>query len=101
MLVAVCGAVSKYLRLLASGVLAFKCWHNHLFFTPSQVAGLVVHHTTTLPCLPLPSWLGRPLLTESPPSVFSGASLEVQRQQRIEQLERTMMTMYQRQVSPH
>ena len=96
MLAAICGVVSKINACCTGWLLVLSSLPFSL-----QLAGLVVHHTTTLPLPALPSWLGKLQLAERPPAIYSGASLEVQRQQRMEELERTMMTMYQRQVGSH
>lgn len=66
-----------------------------------QLGGMLVHLSgITLP--KPPSWLTaglqRLICHESPPKLFSGASLQVQSQQRTDALERLMMSMQNRQV---
>lgn len=72
-------------------------WLSHYCHT--QVGGLTVYLTGPLPLPTLPSWFsslfGWLLAPEPPPPpLFSGATLEVQRQQRMDQIERMMIHAY-------
>ena len=65
----------------------------------TQVGGLTVYLTGPLPLPTPPSWsssfFGWLLAPEPPPPpLFSGATLEVQRQQRMDQIERMMIHAY-------
>ena len=76
-----------------------------VLITTTQVGGLTVYLTGPLPLPTPPSWLssffGWLLAPEPPPPpIFSGATLEVQRLQRMDQIERMMIHAYNnRQVS--
>ena len=72
-------------------------WLSHYCHT--QVGGLTVYLTGPLPLPTPPSWFsslfGWLLAPEPPPPpLFSGATLEVQRQQRMDQIERMMIHAY-------
>ena len=78
--------------------LSFHCI-SLVLITATQVGGLTVYLTGPLPLPTPPSWLssffGWLLAPEPPPPpIFSGATLEVQRLQRMDQIERMMIHAY-------
>ncbi len=65
-------------------------------------AGSLLVHSTRIPVPSLPKWvesgLARLLGRDTPPKRYSGASLQVQRQQRMDEMENMLQQIQQRQV---
>ncbi|XP_064393773.1 uncharacterized protein LOC135341193 isoform X2 [Halichondria panicea] len=72
------------------------------FYLLSVYAGSLLVHSTRIPVPSLPKWvesgLARLLGRDTPPKRYSGASLQVQRQQRMDEMENMLQQIQQRQV---
>ena len=77
-------------------------WANSKISPPSTQAGGLLVHSTGFPLPSLPAWAESHLTSllgkDTPPKLYSGASLQVQRQQRMDEVESMFQQLQQRQV---